>query len=252
MGQGITAQVDENNVVIGNRSFMQHYDISTHALKQEAARLQTEAKTVLWVAINGNVRGLLAVADTLKPEAQETISDLRGLGCEVIMMTGDNRSTADAIAAAAGIDDVMAELRPEDKAHAVKTLQAERGHLVAMVGDGINDTPALAQADIGIALGTGTDIARETAHVTLMRSDLRTLPEAIRLSRATMRTIKQNLFWAFFYNILLIPIAAGALYPFSFAPSMLRELHPMLAAFAMAFSSVSVVLNSLRLQWRKI
>ena len=145
----------------------------------------------------------------------------------------------------------MAELKPEDKSAAVKKLQAENSGLVAMVGDGINDTPALAQADIGISLGTGTDIARETADVTLMHSDLLALPEAIRLSRATMRTIKQNLFWAFFYNVLLIPVAAGVLFPLSFLPSMLRELHPMLAAFAMAFSSVSVVLNSLRLQWTK-
>ena len=249
-GHGITAEVNKNIVVVGNGALMQHHAISTHALEKEAALLQAQAKTVLWVAINGNVSGLLAVADTLKPEAQATITDLRGLGCEVIMMTGDNRSTADAIAAAAGIRDVMAELLPEDKAHAIKTLQAEDRHLVAMVGDGINDTPALAQADIGISLGTGTDIARETAHVTLMHSDLRGLPDAIRLSRATMRTIKQNLFWAFFYNVLLIPVAAGALYPLSFVPMMFRELHPMLAAFAMAFSSVSVVLNSLRLQWK--
>ena len=250
-GHGITAHVNKNSVVVGNQTFMQNHAIATHTLEKEAARLQAQAKTVLWVAINGNVSGLLAVADTLRPEVQATITDLRGLGCKVIMMTGDNRNTADAIAAAAGIDQVMAELRPEDKANAVKTLQAEPSNLVAMVGDGINDTPALAQADIGIALGTGTDIARETAHVTLMHSDLRGLPESIRLSRSTMRTIKQNLFWAFFYNVLLIPIAAGALYPFAFVPAMLRELHPMLAAFAMAFSSVSVVLNSLRLQWGK-
>ena len=250
-GHGITAQVGENRVVIGNLSLIQQHNIRTKAFESEAERLQTEAKTVLWVAVDGYIKGLLAVADTLRPEAQETIADLRRLSCEVVMMTGDNRSTADAIAADAGISDVMAELRPEDKAHAVKTLQTEDKSLVAMVGDGINDTPALAQADIGIALGTGTDIARETAHVTLMHSDLRSLPEAIRLSRTTMRTIKQNLFWAFFYNVLLIPVAAGALYPLSFVPMMFRELHPMLAAFAMAFSSVSVVLNSLRLQWKK-
>ena len=250
-GHGITAQVDENRVVIGNLSLMQQHNIPTAGFETEAERLQTEAKTVLWVAVDGHIEGLLAVADTLKPEAQATIADLRRLGCEVVMMTGDNRNTADAIAAAAGIRDVMAELRPEDKAHAIKTLQAKDKHRVAMVGDGMNDTPALAQADIGISLGTGTDIARETAHVTLMHSDLLGLPDAIRLSRATMRTIKQNLFWAFFYNVLLIPIAAGVLYPLAFVPSMLRELHPMLAAFAMAFSSVSVVLNSLRLQWRK-
>ena len=249
-GQGITAHISENSVVVGNHALMQHHDISTRALEEAAAQLQAQAKTVLWVAINENASGLLAVADTLRPEAQATIADLRGLGCEVVMMTGDNRNTADAIAASAGISEVMAELRPEDKADAVKTLQTENKNLVAMVGDGINDTPALAQADIGISLGTGTDIARETAHVTLMHSDLRGLPDAIQLSRSTMRTIKQNLFWAFFYNVLLIPVAAGALYPFSFVPSMFRELHPMLAAFAMAFSSVSVVLNSLRLRWK--
>ena len=250
-GHGITAQIGESSVVIGNLSLIQQHNIPTQAFKTEAERLQTEAKTVLWVAVNGHIEGLLAVSDTLRPEAQATIADLRRLGCEVIMMTGDNRSTADAIAAAAGISDVMAELRPQDKAHAIKTLQAKDRNFVAMVGDGINDTPALAQADIGISLGTGTDIARETAHVTLMHSDLRSLPDAIRLSRSTMRTIKQNLFWAFFYNVLLIPVAAGALYPLSFVPMMFRELHPMLAAFAMAFSSVSVVLNSLRLQWRQ-
>ena len=250
-GHGITAQVDENSVVIGNLSLIQQHNIPTEAFETEAERLQTEAKTVLWVAVNAHVIGLLAVADTLKSEAHAAVSELYELGCSVTMMTGDNRVTADAIAKAARIGDVMAELKPEDKAAAVKKLQAENGGRVAMVGDGINDTPALAQADIGISLGTGTDIARETAHVTLMHSDLRGLPDAIRLSRATMRTIKQNLFWAFFYNVLLIPVAAGVLYPLSFVPMMFRELHPMLAAFAMAFSSVSVVLNSLRLQWRK-
>ena len=249
-GHGITAQVGKNSVVIGNLPLIQQHNIPTRTFEAAAEHLQAEAKTVLWVAVDGHIEGLLAVADTLRPEAQATITDLQRLGCEVVMMTGDNRSTADAIAASAGIREVMAELRPEDKADAIKTLQAKDRSLVAMVGDGINDTPALAQADIGIALGTGTDIARETAHVTLMHSDLQALPEAIRLSRATMRTIKQNLFWAFFYNILLIPIAAGALYPLPFVPNMLRELHPMLAAFAMAFSSVSVVLNSLRLQWK--
>ena len=251
-GHGITAQVGENSVIIGNLSLIQQHNIPTRRFEEDAARLQTEAKTVLWVAIDAQVTGLLAVADTLKSEAQAAVSELYELGCSVVMMTGDNRVTADVIAKAARIGDVMAELKPEDKAAAVKKLQAENGGRVAMVGDGINDTPALAQADIGISLGTGTDIARETAHVTLMHSDLRGLPDAIRLSRATMLTIKQNLFWAFFYNVLLIPVAAGALYPLSFVPMMFRELHPMLAAFAMAFSSISVVLNSLRLQWRKL
>ena len=251
-GHGITARVGENSVIIGNLSLIQQHNIPTRRFEEDAARLQTEAKTVLWVAIDEQVAGLLAVADTLKSEAHAAVSELYELGCTVVMMTGDNRVTADVIAKAARIGDVMAELKPEDKAAAVKKLQAENGGLVAMVGDGINDTPALAQADIGISLGTGTDIARETAHVTLMHSDLRGLPDAIRLSRATMRTIKQNLFWAFFYNVLLIPVAAGALYPLSFVPMMFRELHPMLAAFAMAFSSISVVLNSLRLQWKKM
>ena len=250
-GHGITAQVGKNSIVIGNLPLIQQHNIPTRTFEVAAERLQAEAKTVLWVAVDGHIEGLLAVADTLRPEAEATITDLQRLGCEVIMMTGDNRSTAEAIAAGAGVREVMAELRPEDKARAIKTLQAKDRSLVAMVGDGINDTPALAQADIGIALGTGTDIARETAHVTLMHSDLQALPEAIRLSRSTMRTIKQNLFWAFFYNVLLIPIAAGALYPLSFVPNMFRELHPMLAAFAMAFSSVSVVLNSLRLQFSR-
>lgn len=250
-GHGITAQVGESSVIIGNLSLMQQHSIQTRRFEEAAERLQTEAKTVLWVAVDGHVIGLLAVADTLKSEAQAAVAQLYELGCTVTMMTGDNRVTADAIAKAAQISDVMAELKPEDKAAAVKKLQVENSGLVAMVGDGINDTPALAQADIGISLGTGTDIARETAHVTLMHSDLRGLPDAIRLSRTTMRTIKQNLFWAFFYNVLLIPIAAGVLYPLPSVPMMFRELHPMLAAFAMAFSSVSVVLNSLRLQWGK-
>ena len=250
VGHGITAQVGENSVVIGNLSLIQQHGIPTETFEEEAKRLQTEAKTVLWVAVDGHIEGLLAVADTLKSEAQAAIAELHKLGCTVTMMTGDNSVTADTIAKAAGISDVMAELKPEDKASAVKKLQAENSGLVAMVGDGINDAPALAQADVGMALGTGTDIAMETADLTLMRGELRTIPEAIRLSRATLRTIRQNLFWAFFYNVLLIPVAAGVLFPLAFLPSMLRELHPMLAAFAMAFSSVSVVLNSLRLQWR--
>ena len=251
-GNGIIAQLNENNVIIGNLSLMQQHQISTKVLEVDAERLQSEAKTVLWVAVDSRVSGLLAVADTVKPEAKAAVAELRQLGCEVTMMTGDNRSTANAIAKNVGITDVMAELLPEDKAAAVKKAQEETDGYVAMVGDGINDAPALAQADVGMALGTGTDIAMETADLTLMRGDLRTIPDAIRLSRVTLRTIKQNLFWAFFYNVLLIPIAAGVLFPLLFLPSMLRELHPMLAAFAMAFSSVSVVLNSLRLQWRKI
>ena len=241
------------NVIIGTPALLHQHGISTvgEPFQSEAERLQTEAKTVLWVAIDGKTEGLIAVADTLKPEAKEAVAELRRLGCKVTMMTGDNRVTAEAIAQAAGIDDVMAELLPEDKASAVKKRQTGTDGFVAMVGDGINDAPALAQADVGMALGTGTDIAMETADLTLMHGELRAVPEAIRLSRVTMRTIRQNLFWAFFYNVLLIPLAAGAFYPLTYLPTMLRELHPMLAAFAMALSSVSVVLNSLRLQRRK-
>ncbi len=241
------------NVIIGTPALLHQHGISTagEPLQLEAERLQTEAKTVLWVAIDGKTEGLIAVADTLKPEAKEAVAELRRLGCKVTMMTGDNRVTAEAIAQAAGIDDVMAELLPEDKASAVKKRQTGTDGFVAMVGDGINDAPALAQAEVGMALGTGTDIAMETADLTLMHGELRAVPEAIRLSRVTMRTIRQNLFWAFFYNVLLIPLAAGAFYPLTYLPTMLRELHPMLAAFAMALSSVSVVLNSLRLQRRK-
>ena len=271
-GHGIVAQLELSNngesepvgalckranVIIGTPALLQQHGISIvgepfqSQLALEAERLQTEAKTVLWVAVNGKTEGLIAVADTLKPEAKAAVAELRALGCRVTMMTGDNRVTAEAIAQASGIDDVMAELLPEDKASAVKKRQTETDGFVAMVGDGINDAPALAQADVGMALGTGTDIAMETADLTLMHGELRAIPEAICLSRATMRTIRQNLFWAFFYNVLLIPLAAGAFYPLTFLPTMLRELHPMLAAFAMALSSVSVVLNSLRLQRRK-
>ncbi len=247
-GNGIIAQLDEKNIIIGNLSLMQHHNIRTHAFDADAERLQADAKTVLWVAIDLKVSGLLAVADTMKTEAKTAVTELRQLGCNLTMMTGDNQGTAQAIAKGVGITDVMAELLPEDKAEAVKKAQEETRGLVAMVGDGINDAPALAQADVGMALGTGTDIAMETADLTLMHGDLRAIPDAIRLSRSTLRTIKQNLFWAFIYNVLLIPVAAGVLFPLEFLPSMLRELHPMLAAFAMAFSSVSVVLNSLRLK----
>lgn len=251
-GNGIISQLDEHKIIIGNLSLMQKHNISTQTLDADAERLQAEAKTVLWVAIGVKVSGLIAVADTVKSDAKVVVAELRQLGCEVTMMTGDNQNTANAIAKSVGITDVMAELLPEDKAFTVKETQETTDGYVAMVGDGINDAPALAQADVGMALGTGTDIAMETADLTLMHGDLRSISDAIRLSRRTLRTIKQNLFWAFFYNVLLIPIAAGVLYSFPFVPSMLQKLNPMLAAFAMAFSSVSVVLNSLRLQWRKL
>ena len=227
---------------------MNDQSISLNGLKPKALQLQSEAKTAIWLAVDGRAVGLIAVADTIKPSSKAAIAEMHQLGLQVVMMTGDNQATAENIAKAIGIDHVLAEVLPGDKAKEVKKLQSEGVGQVAMVGDGINDAPALAQADVGIALGTGTDVAMETADVTLMRGDLRSVPEAIALSKATMRTIKQNLFWAFFYNVILIPVAAGALHPLTFLPMMLRTLHPVLAAFAMAFSSVTVVTNSLRLR----
>ena len=190
---------------------------------------------------------MIAVADTIKAGSVEAVRRLHDLGITVVMMTGDNQSTADAIAAEVGIDRVFAEVKPGDKADYVKRLQDE-GYTVGMVGDGINDAPALAQADVGIAIGTGTDVAIEASDVTLISGDLRGVPRAIALSKSTMRTITENLFWAFGYNTVLIPVAAGVLAPFSWAPEFLQQLNPILAAGAMAFSSVSVVTNSLRLR----
>jgi Cu+-exporting ATPase len=208
--------------------------------------MESAAQTPLWVASDDRLFGLISVADSVKEGSGEAVRELQNAGLRVVMLTGDREATARAIAAEVGITEVRAELLPEQKVGAVKELQEDA--VVAMVGDGINDAPALAQADVGMALGTGTDVAMETADVTLMRGDLRSVPVAFALSRATMRTIEQNLFWAFFYNVVLIPVAAGALYSLAFLPMMLRALHPILAAFAMAFSSVSVVGNSLRLR----
>jgi Cu+-exporting ATPase len=250
-GQGISAQVEGHEVLLGNLALMHDRSVHLNGLEDEAARLQAEAKTAMWLAVDGQAAGVIAVADTIKDGSREAIAQMHKLGLHVAMLTGDNRATAEAIARQVGVDEVFAEVLPADKAAYVKKLQ-EGGHLVGMVGDGINDAPALAQADVGIAIGTGTDVAMEAADVTLMRGDLRSVPEALRLSRATLRTIKQNLAWAFGYNTALIPIAAGALYPFAWAPEFLRQLHPILAALAMAFSSVSVVSNSLRLRGVKI
>jgi Cu+-exporting ATPase len=255
-GRGILASLDGHELVLGNLKLMQERSILDEELKVEYDRLQSEAKTVIWIALDGQVAGLIAVADIIKPHAKEAVAKMYEMGLQVVLVTGDNRTTADAIAKEAGIRSVsnsgqrsvVAEVLPVDKADVVRAFQEKNEGLVAMVGDGINDAPALARADVGIAIGTGTDVAIEAADVTLIRGDLRAIPQAIALSKKTMRTIKQNLFWAFFYNIILIPIAAGVLYPFDGLPDILRSLHPILAAFAMAFSSVSVVMNSLRLR----
>jgi Cu+-exporting ATPase len=252
-GYGIRAQVEGHTVLVGKPAWIEGEGIPLESLAGEVERLQAEAKTAVVVAVDGRAAGILGIADALKAGSAEAVADLHRLGLETVMLTGDNARTAGAIAAEVGIDHVVAEVLPADKATQVKRLQGE-GDLVAMVGDGINDAPALAQADVGIALGTGTDVAMETADVTLMRGDLRVVGQALALSRATMRKIKQNLFWAFFYNVILIPVAAGALapLPWDWIPGFLRQLHPVLAAFAMAFSSITVVSNSLLLRRARV
>ncbi len=241
-GHGIRATVDAHTVWVGNHTLMQMADVSLDKLDETASRLADAGKTPIFIAIDGRDAGVIGLADTLKPHAKEAVAALRGLGLDVLMLTGDHRRTAGAIADQLGIDRVLAEVLPEDKAQQVQQLQTA-GQRVAMVGDGINDAPALAQADIGIAIGTGTDIAMETADCTLISDDLRGIVTAIQLSRRTMRTIKQNLFWAFIYNVVGIPLAAGVLYPVF---GLL--LSPVFAAAAMAMSSVSVLSNSLRLR----
>ena len=241
-GRGAVGVVDGRMLAIGNALLMADYEIRPDALSADADRLAAEGKTPMYVAVDGTLAGLVAVSDPIRQTSRQAIRKLRGMGLEVVMLTGDNRHTADAVARQAGIDRVVAEVLPDGKVAEIRRLQAE-GKTVAMVGDGINDAPALAQSDVGIAIGTGTDVAMEAADVTLMRGDLSGVAAAIHLSRRTMRTMKQNLFWAFIYNVVGIPIAAGALYP---AFGLL--LSPILASAAMAFSSVSVVTNSLRLR----
>jgi Cu+-exporting ATPase len=241
-GQGVRATVEHREVLLGNRALLEGAGVFLNGLTARAAEVAREGATPLYVALGGAAAGLIAVADTLKPESRQAVQQLRALGLEVWMLTGDNRATAEAVAREVGIEHVLAEVLPEQKAAQIKRLQAD-GKTVAMVGDGINDAPALAQADLGIAIGTGTDVAMAASDVTLIGGDLRSIVTAVALSRKTVGAIKQGLFWAFAYNVLLIPVAMGALYPLFGV-----LLSPVLAAAAMAMSSVSVVTNALRLR----
>jgi Cu+-exporting ATPase len=260
-GGGIRARVEGREVLVGSRRFLSEAGVFEDGLAPRGEELAREGKTPIFVAMDGKPAGLVAVADVVREESREAIGQLNSLGLEVAMLTGDNRRTAEAIARELGVDRVVAEVRPEDKAAEVKRLQAE-GKIVGMVGDGINDAPALAQADVGISIGTGTDVAMEAADLTLISGDVRGVARAISLSKATVRNIEQNLFWAFAYNVALIPVAAGVLYPLfseGNVPEVLRPffgeygfLNPVLAAAAMALSSVTVLSNALRLRRTKV
>ena len=245
-GLGVVGRVDGRAVALGNRKLLEQLGASPGRLAERADRLRGQGQTVMFVVVDGAVVGVLGVADPIKDNTPDAIAALHAEGVRVVMLTGDNRKTADAVAAKLSIDDVIAEVLPDEKAAAIKRLQ-EDGGVVAMAGDGINDAPALAQAHVGIAMGTGTDVAMESAGITLVKGDLRGIIRARKLSRATMANIKQNLFFAFVYNSLGVPVAAGVLYPFF---GLL--LSPMIAAAAMSFSSVSVIANSLRLRQLRI
>jgi Cu+-exporting ATPase len=240
-GLGVQAEVDGKRVLVGSRNFLRQHGVDTSRWEATAEKWRDEAKTVVFLAVGPGAAGIAAVADPVKDSTPEAIAALREAGIRVVMLTGDSQRTAQAVARQLGIDEALAEVLPADKAGHVKRLQSE-GRKVAMAGDGINDAPALAQADVGIAMGTGTDIAMESSGITLVKGDLRGIARAAALSRATMRNIKQNLGFAFGYNALGIPIAAGVLYPF-----LGILLSPIFAAAAMALSSVSVVTNALRL-----
>lgn len=241
-GLGVEAEVDGKQILLGNQRLMRERGIELSDLAADAERLSGEGKTPIFAAIDGKLAGIVAAADTAKPDSKAAIDELKRLGLEVIMLTGDNRRTADSIAREVGVDRVIADVLPQDKAREIERLQSD-GKRVAMVGDGINDAPALARADVGVAIGSGTDVAIEASDITLMRGDLRGVAKAIALSKATIRSVKQNLFWAFIYNVVGIPVAAGALYPLTG-----WLLSPVLASAAMSLSSVSVVANSLRLR----
>lgn len=241
-GEGIVVKIDGKDILLGNKKLMEKNNITIDAMEQNSHQLAKAGKTPMYISMNGDIAGIIAVADTVKDNSKKAIDKLHKMGIEVAMITGDNKRTAEAIAKQVGIDRVLAEVLPQDKANEVKKIQSE-GRKVAMVGDGINDAPALAQADIGIAIGSGTDVAIESADIVLMRSDLMDVPTAIQLSKKTIKNIKENLFWAFGYNTLGIPVAMGILYLFG-GPL----LNPMIAAAAMSFSSVSVLTNALRLK----
>jgi Cu2+-exporting ATPase len=241
-GRGVRARVGGRTVLVGTRRLMEEREVPLGRLADAADRLLGEGKTLMLVAVDGRAAGVVAAADTVRPGAARAIRELRALGVEPVMMTGDNRRTAEAVARRVGIERVFAEVLPQDKADGVKALQAE-GKFVAMVGDGVNDAPALAQADLGIAIGAGTDVAVETGDVVLMKSDPLDVVTAIRLSKATVRKMKQNLFWAAIYNLVAIPIAAGVLYP-----SLGLMLRPEFGALAMSASSITVVGNALLLR----
>jgi Cu+-exporting ATPase len=247
-GHGVEGEVEGHSVVVGNVRMMKARNFPLNGLEAEVERLQSEAKTAMLVAVDGQVAGVIAVADIIKENSREAVAELRRMNLKVTLLTGDNQKTAEAIARQAGIDDVLAEVLPNGKVDAIKKLQGwklegdtfQPSTVIAMVGDGVNDAPALAQADVGLAMGAGADVAMAAAPITLISGDLRGVARAIALSRHTLSAIKQNLFWAFFYNVVLIPAAA------------LGYLNPMLAAGAMAFSSIFVVSNSLRLRGVKI
>lgn len=250
-GLGVQARINGKLVYVGKPGWFIEMGVDMVGGSDYVRTLQSQGKTLMAVVVEKELAGVIAVADSLKPESKAAVAELRGQGLKVVMLTGDNIQTARSIGEQVQVDEIVAEVRPEEKSMKVKELQS-RGRMVGMVGDGINDAPALAQADVGIAIGTGTDVAMETADVILASGNLLGVSRAIQLSRATMRTVKQNLFWAFVYNIILIPVAAGLLYPLEFLPSVLRQLHPILAALAMALSSITVVSNSLRLYRAKI
>jgi P-type Cu+ transporter len=245
-GRGVIGKVAGRSIALGNIKLLEELSIDPGPLRTRAEELRREGHTVMFVAIDNRAAGLVAVSDPIKQSTHEAIEILHREGIKIVMLTGDSRTTAEAVARRLGIDQVEAEVLPEQKVQVIKRLQSE-GRIVAMAGDGVNDAPALAQAHVGIAMGTGTDVAIESAHITLVKGDLRGIAKARRLSRATMRNIRQNLFFAFIYNVMGIPIAAGVLYPFF---GIL--LSPIIASAAMTFSSVSVIANALRLRRIKL